>query len=159
MKSLRGILIAISFLTLTASIASYVTYTIKADRERDAYYQQQDEALAKGEGLFSGPYCFPDRRPGFLFGIAALIAISLTLVLTTENASWSILPSTAALSVYAFLYWDTQRAISIAESSFLTGLDSYIYRATVFDVIVITLILAGHFVFIWSFCSRRSRLR
>lgn len=141
MKTTRIILIFLTALALGFSVASSSAYKARDDAERAAYYQEQEETKANGGITFSGPYCYPDRHPGFLFGITVLIGGATFCLFWFKSPLWSMPASLLAFLMYPYWYWWTWRAISMVESvDSIKGLDLYLYKANGFDLVVFSLL-------------------
>ena len=113
---------------------------MRDQRERAEYFRDQDERMANGELTFSGPYCFPDRHPGFLLKITILTGLTFVSFLYFRNSLWPTLFSLGAFSLFPYWLLYTYYLLSLAESSNVAGLDSIIYRGSNFDVTVFVLV-------------------
>ena len=128
------------FVIFALSIGGYLAYLIKDQQERDAYYQQQTENEAQGKVTFAGPYCFPDKHPTFLL-INILLIGMLGVSLLFPKLIWlSILLNGFSISRFVYWYFDTQRLLSTNETHNVKDLDSIIYKANEFDVLVLFLL-------------------
>jgi hypothetical protein len=143
MKRSRIILLALALFALGTSIASSVAYNLRVNAEIEAYKIEQAESKANGEMSFSGAYCYPGRHPSFLFFISALIAVGGGLLLLCKNAVWSFLGFLSAFASFPFWYWSTELSLSMAENiESVVGVDRFLYKASVFDLLSLTLLLS-----------------
>ncbi len=124
-KSIK-ILICLAFVF---SAASFFSYTISAERERVAYFQDQEERRARNDIVFSGPYCYPDKHPNFLLSISFLTALTAVSIFFSRRPYLSAALSFAALSMFPYWFYDTKNAISQAENVHVEGLDFLIIVA------------------------------
>ncbi len=133
----------ILILTVSAfmfSISAYVAYTVKEQRERDAFFQQQAENREKGLISFAGPYCFPDKHPQF-FGLNILfIGFLLAGLYFTKNYFFSFPISLFLIGRFVYWYFDTQQSIKFNETASVQGLDSFFYKANYFDVAILIIL-------------------
>ena len=158
MTRIRVVLILLTFLTLGLSIASSVEYNARDAAERAKYFQDQENSRARGEMTFSGPYCYPDRHPTRLISITMLIGIALGFLIHFEKPIWSIFPSIGALLIFPIWYLGTREALRLAETTSLSGLDLYFYKASGFDLAVGLLLSATVALqFIFLILSLQSR--
>lgn len=135
-KSIK-ILICLAF---AFSVAAYFSYTISAERERSAYFQDQEERRAKNDIVFSGPYCYPDKHPDFLLAISFLTASTVASIYFSRLPYLPAALSLAAFSMFPYWFYETKNAISQAENAQMEGLDSLIYHGGPFDVMVFVLL-------------------
>lgn len=138
MNLTRVTLITLASLAFGFSIVSLYAYTVRAEQERAAYFLEQEEAKSRGLGVFSGPYCSPDRHPTFLVAFTLLAATTFVISCLAGNSLWATPFSIAALLMFVHWYFDTQTAIEWAEMVSVSGIDLYLDRASIFDIFVLS---------------------
>ncbi len=143
----RKILIVLSFLPFLFAMAGYVAYTQKADSEREFFFREQEEKKATGGVVLAGPYCFPDRHPGFLFSIVAITGVTFVSFCLFKRPFIPAIFAIASVSLFPYWFVETRIALSQAENFHTDGLDMILYRAGAFDVVVFVLTL---FVAFWQ---------
>src|SRR5687767_14178990 len=143
MRCRRIIIFALALFAFGSSVVSSVAYNQRVNAEIAAYEIEQAENKANYGISFSGPYCYPDRHPRFLFFISAIIAIGGVLLIICKNAVWSFLAFIVAFTFFPLWYWTTQRSLGMAESvDWVVGIDKYLYKASVFDQFSLVLLLS-----------------
>lgn len=150
-KAVRFLLLAVALAAFIFSIVSYNVYTIKADNARAEYFRQQEEDKAQGKPVFSGPYCYPDRHPGFLISIVFLVGATFFSLLFAQKcwASFLFTVFFTIVSLSRFIYWyfDTQKAMSYTENFVVEGVNRFFYNAGDFDLAVLLLVTT---LFFWQ---------
>lgn len=141
-KREHKLLISLALAVFVFSYAGYISYTVEADRKQADFYRQQEENRARGLPTFSGPYCYPDRHPLRLLIIVGLTLFTFVAVCVAKTYVFSFLLTIFALSRFVFWFTDTRRDIAYSNSDFFTGVDRFFYKAGIFDLLTLSLILA-----------------
>lgn len=137
----RRTLLAIVALAFGFSAFGFLSYTVSAEMERAAYFREQETRRAEGKIVFSGPYCYPDRHPGFLFKMTFLIGIT-TLVIAFGKGN--IFPTALLLLttwIYGGWYSETQERLAMSEYYVPVGFESYFLNASFHDVVAVGLVV------------------
>ena len=158
MMTMRNAVIFLTILAFSFSVVSYFTYIAKAERERNEYFREQELAQTKGEPVFAGPYCTPDRHPTVLLLIVALTGIAAACAGLLKKAGWSMLLNLAAFAVFGYWYMDTQRAIVGNETAVLSGLDRYLWQANFFDIVTLVMLAVILAIHLAIFAGKTSRI-
>ncbi|MGB7208107.1 MAG: hypothetical protein WBD27_05550 [Pyrinomonadaceae bacterium] len=135
----RKILTVLSSLAFLCSIASYLTYTQKAEKEQEAYYIEQAEKIAGNEITLAGPYCFPDSHPDLLLSIVAITGVTFLSFCLFKRPFLLVLFSIASVSMFPYWFVETRSALSQTENFHTEGLNMIFYHAGLFDVVVLVL--------------------
>jgi hypothetical protein len=120
---------------------SFMRYAVTEEIKRAAYYAEQEERRFAGEIMFSGPYCHPDPHPALLLRIFFFVGLTAGAIAWTKS---NLLPAGLALhltSTFGAWYSKTREMMSWAETDLVSGLDRYLYLATIHDIAVMGIIL------------------
>ncbi len=146
-KKTRKLLLIVGFALFTFSFISLCAYTIKDQVERDSDEQKQAENAAKGLPAFSGPYCFPDKHSQFLSLNILLAGLIFGTAFFSKTFLFSAFFSGMLFSRYVYWYYDTQKALSLNELYFPQGLNHFFYKATIFDLLTLSIL---SILFFWQ---------
>ena len=135
MKFARPLMLSLSFLAAGSSIAGLIYYNVNEAKKREAYFQEQEEKLAAGEVVFSGPYCYPDPHSPLLTKIVLNTAITFVLLFFLKNPAWSFPTALFSVSIYSYWYLQTQRDLSLNSLYQPVWFDSYLLNASVLDLL------------------------
>lgn len=127
-------------LAFVFSIGGILLDTAHETAKRDAYFQEQETALAEGRPVFAGPYCFPDPHPKTLYWISFLTGLSLLVSCHRRFWMFATLPVLGTISVFLYWYFDTQQLLISNEFFRPILIDRFLYRANFLDLGVLTLI-------------------
>ena len=139
-KKEHKLLLAIAFAAFIFSIAGSIAYSIKADIKRAQYYKEQEENKAQNKPVFSGPYCFPDKHPQFLFSIILLLGLTFSSLFISKRYLLSSLITIVTFSMFVDWFIDTKKLVSDNESPIVKGLERIFYNAGNIDLIVFLLV-------------------
>lgn len=134
------LLLVAAFAAFIFSIVGYVGYVTKAEYEREAYFRLQAEKEARNEIVFAGPYCYPDKHPGFLVSIVLLLGAAF---FSLCFAKWYLLSSyltVASFSRFVDWFFDTRKLLSVSERQPAEALDNIFYNAGEVDLTVCLLV-------------------
>lgn len=139
-KREHKLLLIVALAALIFSIVGSASYVKKDSDERAEYYRIQAEKSANNEMTFSGPYCYPDKHPQFLFSIILLLGLTFCSLCFAKK--YLLSSSLTFASVLMFVYWfsNTQKLLSNNESPTIKGLDRLFYKAGDFDIVVCSLV-------------------
>lgn len=136
------ILIFIAFAAFAFSIFSYVSYTVEAEIERSEYFRQQEENRIQNKPVFSGPYCYPDRHPQFLFTIILLVGVTFLSFCLAKLYLFSFFFTIASIFRFIYQFFETGNEFLYDQLGILSGINRIFYYAGEFnpDIAVIFLL-------------------
>jgi hypothetical protein len=134
MGPVKRIFLTLSFLAFVSSAGGCLTYTIREDMKRNAYFREQEENGKRGLPSFAGPYCFPDPHPLLLRKVLLLTFITFLMILVFRNPIWAAPAALANFAIYPYWYWNTQKTLEMAELYVPKGFDVYFLNAGYLDL-------------------------
>jgi hypothetical protein len=135
MTTYRRKFLTISFLAFVSAFGGCVSYEVRADIKRDAYFREQAQDRANGLPNFTGPYCFPDPHPRILRSIVLLTFSVFALLFFCRNSLMALPAAILSFSAYPFWYRDTKSNLGMAELYEAKGIDNYLLNAGTLDVV------------------------
>ena len=134
------LLLAVACAALIFSISGYIAYTVKAEYDRSEYFRIQEENWLQNKPVFSGPYCHPDKHPGFLISIVLLLGATFFSLCFAKWYLLSTLLTIASFSRFVYWFFDTRKELIYDELGILTGINRIFYRAGDFDLAALFLL-------------------
>jgi hypothetical protein len=129
----KKILILIAFAAFAFSIFSFVSYNIEAEIERTEYFRQQEENRIQNKIVFSGPYCYPDRHPQFLFTIILLVGLTFLSICLAKLYLFSFFFTIASISRFIYQFFETRDDFNYDQLGIFSGVNRIFYYADKFD--------------------------
>ena len=142
-KKEHKLLLAIAFAAFAFSIFSFVSYNVEAEIKRSEYFRQQEENRIQNKPVFSGPYCYPDRHPQFLFSIVLLIGVTFLSFCFAKLYLFSFFFTIASISRFIYQFFETGNEFLYDQLGILSGINRIFHYAGEFDpnIAVIFLLL------------------
>ena len=127
------ILIFIAFAAFAFSIFSFVSYNTEAEIKRSEYFRQQEENRIQNKPVFSGPYCYPDRHPQFLFTIILLVGLTFLSICLAKTYLFSFFFKVVSISRFIYQFFETRNDFDYDQLRILSGVNQIFHYAGKFD--------------------------